>query len=145
MEIATIGFTKSTAQRFFERLSAASLPTLVDVRLKRASQLAGFAKEPDISYFVRELAGMAYRAEPLLAPEPGELAAYRAGTTDWPSYAARYMRCLTEREVAASLDREMYQRGVVLLCSEAESARCHRRLAAEFLKEAWEDVVIRHL
>ena len=42
MKLFTIGFTKKTAQRFFETLRASGAKRVVDVRLNNVSQLAGF-------------------------------------------------------------------------------------------------------
>lgn len=55
MEIYTIGFTQTTAERFFGRLREAGVGRLLDVRLNNSSQLAGFAKAKDLPYFLREL------------------------------------------------------------------------------------------
>lgn len=67
MEIYTIGFTQTTAERFFERLAGAGVERLLDVRLNNTSQLAGFAKARDLPYFARKLVGAAYEHQPLLA------------------------------------------------------------------------------
>lgn len=88
---------------------------------------------------------MAYHAEPLLAPSAEILGAYRAKSIDWDAYAAAYLRELESRGAAAALDRGIFERGAVLLCSEAEPEHCHRRLAAEYLARAWGDIVITHL
>ena len=45
MKIFTIGFTKKSAETFFTRLKGAAVQRLVDVRLNKVSQLAGFAKK----------------------------------------------------------------------------------------------------
>ena len=39
----TIGFTKKSAEQFFELLRTNNVKTLVDVRISNGSQLAGFA------------------------------------------------------------------------------------------------------
>ena len=44
VQVATIGFTGKTAQRFFDSLKQAQIRTVLDVRLHNTSQLAGFAK-----------------------------------------------------------------------------------------------------
>jgi uncharacterized protein (DUF488 family) len=67
VEIYTIGFTRTTAERFFERLAGAGVERLLDVRLNNTSQLAGFAKARDLPYFARKLVGAAYEHQPLLA------------------------------------------------------------------------------
>ena len=55
--VATIGFTQSTAEHFFERLIGAGVRKVVDVRLHNTSQLAGFAKAEDLAWFLRRLGG----------------------------------------------------------------------------------------
>ena len=145
MDIATIGFTRTSASDFFERLKAANLPLLVDVRLNKSSQLAGFAKGSDLPYFLHEICGMHYREEPLLAPEAELLAGYRAKSISWDEYVPRYLELLERRDVNRELSHLRDHTGAVLLCSEPTPERCHRRLAAEFLAERWEGVRIRHL
>jgi hypothetical protein len=44
VEIYIIGFTQTTAEGFFTRLTDARIERLLDVRLNNSSQLAGFAK-----------------------------------------------------------------------------------------------------
>jgi hypothetical protein len=68
MEIYSIGFTKKSAGEFFGALKAAGIERLLDVRLNNTSQLAGFAKQSDLKYFLEEICGAAYEREPLLAP-----------------------------------------------------------------------------
>ena len=55
MNIYTIGYTQKSAEEFFERLKRYQVKTLVDIRISNRSQLAGFAKEPDLAYFLREI------------------------------------------------------------------------------------------
>lgn len=145
MRIATIGFGRKPAERFFEALKGAGLPVLVDVRLRRTSQLAGFAREDHLPYFLRELAGMRYVVEPLLAPTEELLAAFRKREIDWDGYAEAFLELLDERNVADRLDRRTFAGGAFLLCSEPDAGRCHRRLVAEYLAEHWPDVRIEHL
>ena len=40
VDVTTIGFTKSNAENFFERLLKAGVKKVVDVRLRNTSQLA---------------------------------------------------------------------------------------------------------
>ncbi|MBI5948837.1 MAG: DUF488 domain-containing protein [Chloroflexi bacterium] len=145
MEIATIGFTKSSAESFFDRVAASGVKRLGDVRLNNTSQLASFAKKPDLVFFLSRLCGVEYLELPELAPEEDMLKAYRAGTLTWDAYAERYLQLLTDRNVAVALGREALEPGIILLCSEHEPERCHRRLAAEYLRDAWGDISIRHL
>ena len=73
------------------------------------------------------------------------LAAYRGKALDWPAYEQRYEETLRQRKVEDALDRSLFEPGIILLCSEDKPDRCHRRLAAEYLRNSWPDVKIRHL
>ena len=44
----TIGFTKKSAEQFFELLKSNKVKQLVDIRISNGSQLAGFAKGKDL-------------------------------------------------------------------------------------------------
>ena len=146
MEIYSIGFTKTTAESFFTRLSASGVRRLLDVRRNPSSQLSGFAKDRDIPYFLRELVGAEYVYEPLLAPSDEILEAYkRRGDMSWPEYEERFIALLREREVERRLDRNAFLMPTALLCSEATPEHCHRRLALEYLSEHWGGLQITHL
>ena len=145
MEIATIGFTRTTARSFFTRIKNSQIPLIGDVRLNNTSQLAGFAKRDDLPYFLETLCGARYLELPQLAPEEALLKSYRAKRLSWLDYAAAYLDGLSSRRVQERLDPTSFENGVVLLCSEDEAELCHRRLAAEYLRSCWGDVSIRHL
>jgi len=132
----TIGFTKTSAERFFATLRQHSVKRVVDTRVSRDGQLAGFAKAPDLKYFLHELVGSDYVAEPLLAPTAELLRKYRDKTLTWNQYAQEYDALLRERMPDRALSRSMLN-DACLLCSEATPERCHRRLAADYLKSAF--------
>jgi uncharacterized protein (DUF488 family) len=60
IRLLTIGFTKKTAEQFFEALKKNGVKKLVDIRINNKSQLAGFAKGADLKYFVKEINGIPY-------------------------------------------------------------------------------------
>ena len=134
MNIYTIGFTKKTAQEFFEKLQGADAKYLLDTRLNNNSQLAGFTKKGNIEYFVEHLTDMEYLELPILAPTSEILKQYR-NDGDWDAYEVKYNGMLVEREVARTIDPALFAEGAVLLCSEPTAEKCHRRLAAEFLRK----------
>jgi uncharacterized protein (DUF488 family) len=136
MKLFTIGFTQSSAALFFGRLKAAGVRRLVDVRLNRSSQLAGFAKEGDLAYFARELCGIETTAVHELAPTAAMLGAYRKGEIDWAEYAGQFVTLIAARRIEGVLNRTEMD-GACLLCSEARPHHCHRRLIAEYLKAKW--------
>ncbi|GAB2508604.1 DUF488 domain-containing protein [Lysobacter humi (ex Lee et al. 2017)] len=144
MQLATIGFTRSSAAHFFGRLREAGVQRVVDVRLHKSSQLAGFAKQPDLAYFLDALGGIGYVDMPDLAPTPELLARYRQRAIDWDTYAAAYLDLIDTRRVHAHLDPHLFDGGC-LLCSEHVADRCHRRLAADYLAERWGGMRIAHL
>ncbi len=145
MEIYTIGFTQTTAERFFARLAHVRVERLLDVRLNNTSQLAGFAKAQDLPYFARELVGAVYEHEPLLAPTQDILDAYKKRKGDWAAYEREFHALMKSRRIHEALSPAAFERRTALLCSEAEPEHCHRRLVVEFLAQRWPDVEIAHL
>ena len=143
MRLFTIGFTKSSAERFFTRLQKAGAKKVIDVRLNNISQLSGFAKRDDLAYFAKSLCGMGYQHVSALAPTQVMLDAYKKDGGDWDEYAKRFLSLMAERQVER-LKREDLDGGC-LLCSEDKPHHCHRRLVAEYLRDKWNDVEIQHL
>ncbi|MDP2661980.1 MAG: DUF488 domain-containing protein [Dehalococcoidia bacterium] len=145
MIIYTIGFTKKTAEVFFEALRSTGARHLLDIRLHNTSQLAGFTKRDDLRYFLGRVLGMEYHEAPVLAPDEDALRAYRK-SSDWTSFEQCYLTGLRQRQAERLVDRALFEQGAVLLCSEPKPERCHRRLAAEYLKgQLLLNAVIAHL
>jgi uncharacterized protein (DUF488 family) len=132
LTIYTIGFTKKTAEKFFEMLHSTGAKHLLDIRLSNNSQLTGFTKRNDLPYFLKRLVNMDYHEVPILAPEESILKEYRK-TGDWSRYEQRYLELIQQRHAEKHIASVLFEEGVVLLCSEAEPTHCHRRLAAEYL------------
>lgn len=136
MELFTIGFTKTTAERFFGRLASAGVKRVVDVRLNNRSQLAGFAKRDDLKFFLRSIGNINYTHEPILAPTQDILDAYKKAKGSWETYENAFLALMRERRIERELSAELLE-GACLLCSEHPARHCHRRLVAEYLNEAW--------
>jgi uncharacterized protein (DUF488 family) len=134
--VSTIGFTRTNAEGFFDRLLKAGVRKLVDVRLHNTSQLAGFAKADDLAYFLKKIGGIEYVHQPLLAPTDSMLKAYRKEKGDWRAYEEHFLGLMSERHIENRFKPEMFD-GACLLCSEAAPHRCHRRLVCEYLNEKW--------
>lgn len=145
MRIHTIGFTQRSAEEFFSLLRGAGITRLLDVRLRNTSQLAGFTKRDDLAFFLDELLGADYEHRPDLAPTPELFKGWRRQGLAWGEFAARFRALLAERAVERHLDPAVCGEGTVLLCSEPEPDRCHRRLVVEYLAEAWGDLEVHHL
>lgn len=140
----TIGFTQKTAEQFFAKLQEAGVKRLIDVRLNNVSQLAGFTKKEDLRYFLRAIAGIEYLHLTELAPTPEMLDEYKKKKGAWADYEKRFLDLIAQRRIEKSLPRDVFASGC-LLCSEAKPHHCHRRLVAEYLKEKWGNVDVRHL
>jgi len=136
VQVATIGFTGKTAQRFFDSLKQAQIRTVLDVRLHNTSQLAGFAKKQDLRYFLENLCGAAYLEIPELTPEPDLLKRYQGKVLGWDEYAAAYLELIAKRGVERQLNIDLFRAGC-LLCSEHLPHHCHRRIALEYLNTQW--------
>jgi uncharacterized protein (DUF488 family) len=143
--ISTIGFTKTTAEGFFERLLKSGVRRLIDVRLHNTSQLSGFAKSDDLAYFLNKIGGIQYTHQPLLAPTDAMLKAYKKEKGDWRTYEERFLSLMAERHIEERLKPELLD-GACLLCSEATPHHCHRRLVCEYLNSKWDGALtVRHL
>ncbi|MBI4499269.1 MAG: DUF488 domain-containing protein [Chloroflexi bacterium] len=145
MEVHTIGFTKKSAPEFFGALRRAGIRRLIDIRLNNSSQLAGFTKKEDLSFFLREICSVEYLHEPLLAPTQELLDAYRKDKCGWQYYERRFLALLAQRKIEERIDPKLFDVPAVFLCSEPTAERCHRRLVAEYLQGKWGDLGIKHL
>jgi uncharacterized protein (DUF488 family) len=144
MTIFTIGFTKKPAAVFFNCLKDARVSRLIDVRLNNVSQLAGFTKKNDLSYFAREICGIDYLHLTDLAPTQEMLDAYKKQKGDWGHYERQFLDLISARRIEETLSPAVFD-GACLLCSEETPHQCHRRLVAEYLREKWPGVEIDHL
>jgi uncharacterized protein (DUF488 family) len=146
--IFTIGFTKKSAEEFFRLLQEAQVRKLIDIRENRVGQLAGFAKYPDLAFFLDRIAGIAYSYQPIFAPSPEIRDAYRK-TRDWTQFEKSFLKLMKQRRVLEAVDPSLFEGKVAVLCSEAEAEKCHRRLVAEMLAQHWSSqghaIEVKHL
>jgi len=145
MEIYSIGFTQKSAREFFDTLKAHGIKRLLDVRLNNTSQLAAFAKQADLAYFLEEICGAAYEHEPSLAPTQDILDEFKKRKGTWETYSEAYFSLIRSRKVETMLSKNSFRKKTVLLCSEATAEHCHRRLALEYLQQHWKGITIHHL
>lgn len=134
IRLFTIGFTKKNARQFFSLLQAGGVRKVLDTRLNNVSQLAGFTKRDDLSFFLEQVAGIGYEHAEQLAPTGLMLKRYKQGEIGWDDYASEYQLLIQKRQVDSQFTADALN-GVCLLCSEATPHHCHRRLAAEFFQK----------
>ncbi len=137
MDTFSIGFTQKNAEQFFTLLRKHQVRRVLDVRLHNASQLAGFAKMPDLKFFLRELCQADYLALPELMPTAPLLKSYRQKLMSWDDYALRFLDLMDQRCIERNLDKQLFEGGC-LLCSEHQPHYCHRRLVLDYLNDRWQ-------
>ena len=134
MKLYTIGFTQKTAETFFGLLKRNRVDVLVDIRLNNRSQLAGFAKDPDLCFFLDRICGIRYVHDTMLAPTEELLKKYRSKEISWDQYETIFEEIMKERGIDQHI-RTGYagyqEKAVCLLCSEPTADKCHRRLVAQ--------------
>ena len=140
----TIGFTKKTAEQFFDILKNNGIKKLVDIRINKTSQLAGFAKGIDLEYFVNELLDIPYVHITDFAPTKQLLKDYRSKKIDWIGYQKQYRQLIEVRQVDKIYNINDFD-NACFLCSEELPDMCHRRLLVEYFKEHYPDIRIIHL
>jgi uncharacterized protein (DUF488 family) len=144
IQLYTIGFTKKTAQTFFNLLQTAGVQRVIDVRFNNNSQYAGFAKQENLEYFLHTICGIKYLPVPELAPTKAILNDYKKRQITWITYEEQFLALMQERKMAEKLSPTLFHQSC-LLCSEDRPKHCHRRLVAEYLNEKWGNVRIVHL
>ena len=147
MLLYTIGFTKKSAETFFEGIRYRGIQMLVDVRLKNTSQLMRFSHGKDIEYFLQNLCNCKYEHCVNYAPTKEILTDWKKKRITWPEYEKRYRTLMTERKAVRNFITcyDGVYETVCLLCSEPTPEHCHRRLFAEMLQEAKPDIEVIHI
>ena len=54
---------------------------------------------------------------------------------NWVYYERAYLELIRERKIEKRIHAGIFQEPSVLLCTEPTAEHCHRRLAAEYIKE----------
>lgn len=141
----TIGFTKKSAEIFFELLKKNGVRQLIDVRINNGSQLAGFAKGKDLAYFVKKICGINYKHIIDFAPTKDLLDRWHKETITWDEYVDEYTAMLQNRAIIKKYGIKQFD-GACFLCSEETPEMCHRRLLTEYMKNySSEEVKIVHI
>ena len=134
VNLFTIGFTQKNAEQFFDTLLRVGVRCVIDTRLNNVSQLAGFAKQKDLRYFLSKLGGIEYIHLLDLAPTKDILDDYKKQRISWTDYEGKFNHLIAERKIERKISPELLNNGC-LLCSEAKPHHCHRRLVAEYLQQ----------
>lgn len=146
MQVYTMGFTKKTAEQFFELIKKYKIKILIDIRLNNQSQLAGFTKGRDLPYLLKQICNCDYSHVDIFAPSKDLLGYYKEGKITWEDYNVRYNKLFEERHMDTYfLNHFGKRKKVLLLCSEPTAEQCHRRLLAENLQKKLANIEIVHI
>jgi uncharacterized protein (DUF488 family) len=144
IKLYTIGFTKKSAEHFFELLKKNNVKKIVDIRINNTSQLAGFAKGSDLAYFAKSINNIEYVYIPDFAPTKELLSDYQNKKIGWLDYQKIFMNLIEQRKISSKYDIADFN-GSCFLCSEDTPEKCHRRLVVEYFKRTNNDIQIIHL
>ncbi|MFN3560136.1 MAG: DUF488 family protein [Brevundimonas sp.] len=132
MKLFTIGYEGEPQAAVIERLRAAGVEVLVDVRAVAASRRAGFSKTV-LGNSLRE-AGIDYvHLRPLGTPKAGREAAKKGRIGEMREIFAGHMAEPTSEAAFQQLRSLAAEKETALLCFEADHAGCHRAVLAERL------------
>ena len=146
MFLYTIGFTKKSAEKFFTLIKKNGIELLIDIRLYNNTQLAGFAKGRDLTYFLRELCDCDYEHCLNYAPTKELLDNYRNKIITWQDYTREFATIMANNDAVNDFLKRFGNRdSVCLLCTEATPEQCHRRLLAEAIALRDPSIQIIHL
>jgi len=135
-KIYTIGFTKKKAEEFFTLLRENGIEIVLDIRLNNTSQLAAFAKFPDIKYFLKKICDIEYIHDVRFSPSSEMLKRYKNKEIDWEQYVLKFEVLMEKRDIGKHiLEHYNLDRKICLLCSEVSSKNCHRSLVANRFRD----------
>ena len=132
MKLFTIGYEGEPQAGVIDRLKAAGVEVLVDVRAVAASRRAGFSKTV-LGNSLRE-AGIDYlHLRPLGTPKAGREAAKKGRIAEMREIFAGHMSEPASETAFQHLRALASEKRAALLCFEADHGGCHRAVLAERL------------
>lgn len=133
--LSTIGYELATLPEVIEKLRAAGVEIVVDVRAVASSQRAGFSKT--ILRTTLEAEGIAYEhLRDLGTPKPGRQAARSGRIADMEAIFATHMETPEAQHGLARAVAIASEQHAALLCYEACASHCHRHVVADMIREA---------
>ena len=135
MNLATIGYERATQADVIERLRAAGIEVLIDVRAVAASRRAGFSKT--LLSASLNAAGIGYvHLRQLGTPKPGRIAARKGRTAEMHAIFEAHMAEPAAQLELAKATELARDKKTALLCFEADHAVCHRAILAGRIRDA---------
>ena len=132
MKLATIGYEQATQAAVIDKLKAAGVEVVVDVRAVASSRRAGFSKTL-LAASLNE-AGIGYvHLRQLGTPKPGREAARKGKVAEMHEiFRAHMVDPAAQLELAKATDI-VREKKTALLCYEADACGCHRTILAGWI------------
>jgi uncharacterized protein (DUF488 family) len=132
MKLATIGYEQATQAAVIDRLKAAGVEVVIDVRAVAASRRAGFSKT--LLSASLNAAGIGYvHLRQLGTPKPGREAARKGRVGEMHEiFKAHMVEPAAQLELAKATEMVRGKK-TALLCYEADAAGCHRTILANWI------------
>ncbi|HLZ74366.1 DUF488 domain-containing protein [Phenylobacterium sp.] len=135
MKLATVGYERDTQPAVIDRLKAAGVELVIDVRAVAASRKAGFSKTLLSASLNAEGIGYVHLRQ-LGTPKPGRDAARKGHVAEMHEIFKAHMAEPGARmELAKATELVRDGKKVALLCYEADAAGCHRTILANWICE----------
>ena len=132
-ELFTIGYEKMQPPEFFEKLTAAGVQTVVDVRELPQSRIRGYSKT-ELAASLKHR-GIDYIHVPELG-SPRELRHELRESGNFAAFTRGYLLYLkTQTERIREVQQRVYAETCCLLCFEKNHQECHRQFVALKVKE----------
>ena len=132
MKLFTIGYEGATQAQVIDRLKAAGVELVADVRAVASSRIAGFSKTVLGESLKAE--GLDYlQLRALGTPKAGRDAARKGDAATMRAVFSAHMQEPDAEAAFQQLRHAAGERRVALLCFEADHAGCHRAVLAERL------------
>jgi len=136
MKLATVGYERDTQPAVIDRLKAAGVDLVIDVRAVASSRKAGFSKTLLSASLNAEGIGYVHLRE-LGTPKPGRIAARKGHVAEMHEiFKAHMAEPAAQLELAKATELVRDGQKVALLCYEADAAACHRSIVAERICES---------
>jgi uncharacterized protein (DUF488 family) len=132
MKLATIGYEQATQAAVIDKLQAAGVEVVIDVRAVAASRRAGFSKT--LLSASLNAAGIGYvHLRQLGTPKPGREAARKGKVAEMHEiFKAHMVEPAAQLELAKATEIAAGKK-TALLCYEADACGCHRTILANWI------------
>jgi uncharacterized protein (DUF488 family) len=132
MKLATIGYEQATQAAVIDKLKAAGVEVVIDVRAVAASRRAGFSKTL-LSASLND-AGIGYvHLRQLGTPKPGREAARKGKLAEMHEiFKAHMVEPAAQLELVRATEI-VADKKTALLCYEADACGCHRTILANWI------------